>query len=164
VNPVAIRALAPVADRHAVAALLIQAQDYYHLWLGHPPGEAEVTEALTATPPGCDPAQSHRLGLYLGDRLCGIAELSFGFPVPNAAYLGLMILAPGARSVGHGAAFHAHILALARAKNCAQIFLAVLNANPRGRAFWQRLGYVETGVTRQDAETGHLLHRLVRPL
>jgi GNAT superfamily N-acetyltransferase len=159
-----IRALDPIADRPALAALLTEAQDYYHLWLGHAPGAAEVEDALTATPPGCDPAQSHRLGLYLDDRLSGVAELSFGYPAPEDAFLGLMILAPRARSAGHGAAFHDHVLTLARARGCPRIYLGVLDANPRGRAFWARMGYTPTGVTRQDAETGHLLHRLVRPL
>lgn len=156
------RALDPIADRPALAAMLTEAQDYYLLWLGHPPGEAEVTDALTSTPPGCDPALSHRLGLFLDERLSGVAELSFGYPGPEDAFLGLMILAPRARSGGHGAAFHDHILTLARARGCPRIYLGVLDANRRGWAFWTRQGYAETGVTRMDAETGHLLHRLVR--
>lgn len=159
-----IRPLDPEADRPALAALLTEAQDYYQLWLGHPPGEPEVTDALTATPPGCDPALSWRLGLFLDGQLSGVSELSFGYPTAEDAYLGLMILAPSARSGGHGATFHAHILTLARAKGCPRIYLGVLDANARGWAFWKRQGYTETGITRLDAETGHLLHRLVRPI
>ena len=159
-----IRALEPTLERAALGALLTEAQDYYLLWLGHPLGDAEVTDALTGTPPGCDPAQSWRLGLFLDGRLSGVAELSFGYPAPEDAFLGLMILAPRARSGGHGAAFHDHILTLARAKACPRIYLGVLDANTRGWAFWSRQGYAETGVTRLDAETGHLLHRLVRQL
>jgi GNAT superfamily N-acetyltransferase len=159
-----LRALDPALDRPALAVLLTEAQDYYLLWLGHPPGEAEVTDVLTSTPPGCDPAISHRLGLFLDERLSGAAELSFGYPAPEDAFLGLMILAPRARSAGHGAAFHDHVMTLAQSRGCPRIYLGVLEANTRGRAFWQRQGYHETGVTRLDAETGHLLHRLVRPL
>ncbi len=157
-----IRALDPVADRPALAALLTEAQDYYLLWLGHPPGEDEVTDALTSTPPGCDPARSYRLGLYLEGRLSGVAELSFGYPLPEDGFLGLMILAPRARSRGNGARFHDHILSLARACGCPRICLGVLDANPRGMGFWKSQGYAETGVTRQDTETGHLIHRLAR--
>jgi GNAT superfamily N-acetyltransferase len=159
-----VRALDAVADRAALAALLTEAQDYYLMWLGHAPGEAEVKDALTAAPPGCDPAQSLRLGLFLEDRLSGVAELSFGYPTSEDAFLGLMILAPRARSSGHGRVFHDHILTLAKSRGCPHIHLGVLDINRRGRAFWQRQGYTETGVTRLDAETGHLLHRLVRPL
>ncbi|MBN2631528.1 MAG: GNAT family N-acetyltransferase [Rhodobacteraceae bacterium] len=160
--PPMIRALDPVADRGAVAALLAQAQDYYHLWKGHAPGAAETDDVFTGTPPGCDPAASHRLGLFLNGTLSGVAELSFGFPAPDDAYLGLMILAPQARSQGHGAAFLRHIEALARAADAPNLYLAVLGANPRGAAFWARMGFVVTGVSRQDGP--HTIHRLVKPL
>ena len=121
---------ATATDRAAVADLLRQVQDYYQLWLGHASGPAEVEAVFTAGPPGCDPARSHRLGLYIDNQLCGAAELSFGFPTAQDAYLGLMILAPHARCQGHGAAFLAQIEALARRRP--QLYLAVLEANPRG--------------------------------
>lgn len=157
-----IRPLDPVKDRETVAACLLEAQDYYHLWRGHAPGPVEVEEVFTAGPPGCDPARSHRLGFFLDTRLSGVAELSFGFPEPEDAYLGLMILAPLARNQGHGATFIAHIETLARP--APRLYLAVLNANLKGRAFWQAHGFTATGVSRFDAETGHTLHRLVKPL
>lgn len=159
-----IHRLDPVQDRAAVAEMLREARDYYQLWLGHDPGPAEVDAVFTAGPPGCDAALSHRLGLFLADRLSGVAELSFGYPGPQDAYLGLMILAPRARSAGHGAAFFAHVEAEARASACPQICLAVLEANPRGRAFWERMGFAATGIFRDDTETGHRIHRLAKPL
>ena len=158
-----IRRLDPVADRAAILGLLTEAGDYYRLWLHRDPVAADVEEMLTAGPPGCDPAQSFRLGLW-GDGLEGVAELSFGYPAPEDGYLGLMILAPRARGRGQGAAFLDHIEALARARACPRLYLAVLEANPRGRAFWERMGFAATGVSREDAETGHRIHRLVKAL
>ncbi|MEF3046830.1 GNAT family N-acetyltransferase [Pseudotabrizicola sp. L79] len=166
-----IRALDPVADRADVAALLTKAQDYYLLWKGYPPGAEEVDDVFIGGPPGCDPAQSHRLGLYLDDplaglQLSGVAELSFGFPEPQDAYLGLMILAPSARSGGHGAAFLAHVEGLARARAARTLYLAVLEKNTRGHAFWTRMGFGPTGVSRDSTENGlsHRIHRLKKPL
>ena len=157
-----IRPLDPVTDRDAVTALLQEAQDYYHLWLGHAPGADQVEEVFSAAPPGCDPGTSHRLGLCLDGILSGVAELSFGFPAPQDAYLGLMILAPKARNKGHGASFTAHIESLARP--AAHLYLAVLEANPKGRAFWEAEGFTPTGISRHDPDTGHTIHRLVKPL
>ena len=151
--------LDPAADRAAILGLLTEARDYYHLWLGRDPVEADVEAMLTDGPPGCDPAASHRLGLW-GDGLEGVAELSFGYPTPEDAYLGLMILAPRARSKGQGAAFLAHIQSLAQ--GCPRLYLAVLEANPRGRAFWERQGFRPTGVIREDG--AHRVHRLVKDL
>jgi GNAT superfamily N-acetyltransferase len=157
-----IRPLDPVRDRNDVAVLLLQAADYYHLWLGHDPGPEQVDEVFSACPPTCDPARSQRLGLFLDGQLAGVAELSFGFPLPEDAYLGLMILAPAARGHGHGAAFTSHLETLAR--HSPRLYLGVLQANARGHAFWARQGFVPTGVSRFDDETGHTLHRLVKLL
>ena len=158
-----IRDLDPARDRGAVATFLEEAQDYYRLWLHRAPGEAEVEDIFTSAPPGCDAAQSWRPGLYLDGHLSGVGELSFGWPTAEDAFLGLMILAPRARSAGHGAWFHGQILARARAAGAPRIYLGVLDQNPRAKAFWHRMGYQETGVTRFDEETQHLLHRLCRP-
>lgn len=159
-----IRALDPQGDRAAVAALLTRAQDYYQLWKGQAPGPAEVEEVFTSTPPGCDPDLSHRLGLFVDGILEGVAELSFGFPEPDDAYLGLMLLAPTARSKGHGATFFAQIEIRARTAGASRICLAVLQANPRAATFWTRMGFQATGITRHDTDTGHTLHRLGKPL
>ena len=159
----AIRRLDPVADRTAVAAMLAEAADYYDLWLGHAPGAAEVEGVFSAGQPGCDAARSCRLGLYDGG-LVGVAELSFGFPGAMDAYLGLMILSPMARGRGYGAQFLGHIEGLARARDATGLYLGVLERNPRGRAFWERMGFRATGVTRVDAEYGHVVDRLRKVL
>lgn len=157
-----IRALHPQADRAAVTDFLAEAADYWLLADGAAPGPQAAEDFFTQCPPGCDPAASHHLGLFLDDRLSGLAELSFGFPEPGDAYLGLMILAPRLRGRGHGAAFLAHVEMLARAAAATSLFLGVIEANPRGRAFWESHGFRPTGITRQDDR--NLTHRLVKPL
>ncbi|PLL14084.1 GNAT family N-acetyltransferase [Tabrizicola sp. TH137] len=157
-----IRALQPQADHAAVADFLDEAADYWHLADGAAPGPQAAADFFTDCPPGCDPAASHRLGLFHEGRLSGLAELSFGFPEPGDAYLGLMILAPRLRGQGLGAGFLAHVETLARAANAPTLYLGVIEANPRGRAFWERHGFRPTGITQQDDR--NLTHRLAKPL
>lgn len=157
-----IRPLFPETDRAAVAAFLQEAADYWILADGTPPGPQAADDFFTDCPPGCDPAASHRLGLFRDGRLSGLAELSFGFPAPGDAYLGLMILAPRIRGQGHGARLLAHVETLARAMQAPTLYLGVIAANPKGRAFWERHGFVPTGVTRQDDR--NITHRLAKPL
>lgn len=158
-----IRELAP-DEAPLVARLYTEAPDYWLLAEGSCAPERQAQDFFTDCPPGCDPAQSHRLGLFLEDRLSGVAELSFGFPEPGDAYLGLMLLGPWAQGAGHGKTFLAHAETLARTRGASVLYLAVLDANPRGRAFWDREGFRSTGLRKQDAATGHWLERLVKTL
>ncbi len=161
-----IRTLDPRSDRQIVTALMAEAADYFRLWLGRAATEAEVEDFFTAGPPNIDPATACRLGLFSGGRLSGLAEVTFGFPEAYDAYLGLMILSPHARGQGHGRRFLAHVEGIAQARNAPTLFLAVLGANSRGRAFWEREGFADTGIRRCDDSHGlnHTVHRLAKAL
>lgn len=159
-----IRSLDPINDLAAVATFQAEAADYWLLAEGQCDPAQKAAEFFTDGPPGCDPAQSHRLGLFIENRLSGLAELSFGFPSPADAYLGLMILAPRLRGKGAGPVLLAQIEHLARAAQAPNLYLGVLQANPRGHAFWQRMGFQPTGVSRHDPDSGHTIHRLIKPL
>jgi GNAT superfamily N-acetyltransferase len=149
-----IRSLDPITDRAAVQSLYESAADYWALDRLAPDPETQSAEFFTDAPPNCDPKQSHRLGLFLEDRLAGIAELSFGFPDPCDAYLGLMIFAPWARGQSFGSTLLRDLETRARANASKQVFLGVLDANPKGRAFWLREGFRDTGISRIDTDNG----------
>jgi GNAT superfamily N-acetyltransferase len=162
--PVLIRELDPGADLPAVTAAYDEAADYWLLADRTPPNDAKAAAFFTEAPPGCDPKKSHHLGLFVDNRLSGLAELSFGFPEKHAAYLGLMVLSPRARGQGYGRAFLAKVEDLARAAKAPRLYLAVLQENPRGQSFWMREGFRSTGVFGPDVNTGHVLTRLVKDL
>ena len=158
-----IRPLDPAADLPLVAGFYAEAPDYWLLAEGVLPGPEKAREFFTDCPPGCDPAASRRLGLFLDDRLSGLAELSFGFPDAGDAYLGLLILGPWAQGGGYGAAFLAHVEALARQAGCPRLYLGVLDRNPRGRAFWLREGFQPTAVSRVT-DQGDTVRRMMKRL
>lgn len=158
-----IRELFP-SETALVAQFYREAPDYWLLAEGRLDPGHQAQEFFSDAPPNCDPAQSDRLGLFLNQRLSGVAEVSYGFPEPNDAYLGLMLLGPWAQGQGHGKAFLAHAETLARKRRAPRLCLAVLDANPRGRAFWEREGFGPTGIRRRDTATGHWVERLVKPL
>ncbi|PCJ04030.1 MAG: GNAT family N-acetyltransferase [Rhodobacteraceae bacterium] len=161
-----IRPLDPVNDLDAVIDFYHHTADYWLMVGGRLPGAQKASDFFTDGPPGCDPLASARLGLFLKDELSGLAELSFGFPEVDAAYLGLMLLGTTARGLGHGTAFSSHVEDLARRAGAPRLYLAVLQANPRGRAFWTREGYVSAGLSRVDNSNGleHVIIRLVKLL
>lgn len=160
-----IRHLNQDFDLTALRILYQEAADYWILADRRPPGDAKVTAFFTDTPPGCDPAASQRLGLFPhGARMGGVAVLSFGFPTQHDAYIDLMLLAPHLRGQGHGAEVVRDLEGRAQAMGARGLYLAVLAANPRGRAFWEREGFRATGLSGIDPDTGHQLHRLGKAL
>lgn len=155
-----VRRLDAAKDRAAVARLLAEAADYAVLAAGAPPGPRAADGFFTECAPGCDVNASAHLGLFLGERLAGLAEVSFGFPAPGDAFLGLMLFAPDERGLGLGRTLLAEVEASARRAGAPSLFLGVLEANPRARAFWEREGFRATGVSRVDG--AHTIHRLVK--
>jgi hypothetical protein len=101
-DAILIRDLDPLADLAAVEQAYARAADYWTLADRAPPDAAKAASFFTDAPPGCDPARSHHLGLFVDGQLSGLAELSFGFPESSDAYLGLMILSPDMREHGYG--------------------------------------------------------------
>lgn len=113
-------------------------------------------------PPAIDPDTSLRFGLFTGQTLTAIAKLSFGYPDKGDAYIGLLLVA--ADQPGHAIGRHllSYIQSRARNRDARCLLLAVLQDNPRGRAFWTRRGFSETQhrVLRQAGERTHILIRM----
>lgn len=141
-----IRDLHPATDLAAVHGFYRDAPDYWIMAEGAAPGVDKARAFFKDCPPECNPDQSRRLGMFLEGRLSGIAELSFGFPSKDDAYLGFMMLGPWARNAGFGSAFLAHVTDLARKASAPALYLAVLDVNQGGCRFWVRHGFQPTGV------------------
>lgn len=153
--------LAHADDADRVLHLCLRARDYIQLETGKGPDAAYVQETMTDAPPGVPPEQVWCWGYKRADgMLDGIATCLKGYYDPNDWYLGLLLLDPGARGQGLGAQMARHIIAQARADNAPCLRIAVLDANPRARAFWERLGFLnEKSTTAGDGNLRHV-HRL----
>ncbi len=117
-------------------------------------------------PPAAIRPTSLKLGLFTGPRLDAIADLAFGWPEACDAYLGLLLIAADQRNRGLGHVFLDRILTEARARNAPRLLLAVLAANPRGMAFWQREGFTEVlrGPPTRMGRRTHVRIRMERRL
>lgn len=163
---VTIRPLDPVTDRAAVADLAGRVADYIRLETGEAPGPDWAEEFFADAPPGAGPADLAQIGLFRGERMIGAAAMSFGFPEPGDAYLGLLLVDAAERGTGQGRKLLDAVVGLARARGAPRLYLAVLEENPRGRAFWEREGFAHV-LTRPDVAFGarrHVVHRMVRAL
>ena len=137
-----IRDLSDPDDRPALRDFYDRAQDYIILETGLAPSDETSDELFQNAPPGGDPAEGIRLGLFDDQGLIrGVCEQSFGYPNPDSSYLGLLILSPELRGSGYGPILFERMKTTAIKKNCGELFVAVLAPNIRGRAFWERMGF-----------------------
>ena len=158
-----IRDLNDPNDRPEMRDFYARASDYVMLETGLCPCEDTIDELFQNAPPGGNPADCIHLGLFDNPGVIqGVCEQSFGYPNPDSSYLGLLILSPDMRGSGYGPILFERMKEIAIQKNCSELFIAVLDANTRGRAFWQRMGFkyqfssdpITTGVAT------HVRHRL----
>ena len=137
-----IRDLNDPDDRPALRDFYERAQDYIILETGLAPSDDTIDELFQNAPPGGDPADCIRLGLFNEYGVIqGVCEQSFGYPNPDSSYLGLLILPPDIRGSGYGPILFERMKNTAIEKNCSELFVAVLAPNTRGRAFWERMGF-----------------------
>jgi RimJ/RimL family protein N-acetyltransferase len=152
-------------DGAAVAAVVDAAIDYFELETGDTDVAAIAARFFAERPPGDGPPPM-KLGVFRGDDLVGLADLSFGFPEADVAYIGLLALVPSARGAGLGGRAFAELAARAGARGARRLMLGVLEANPAARRFWERLGF-RLVLTRDGVAFGkriHTVHRLERDL
>jgi ribosomal protein S18 acetylase RimI-like enzyme len=142
-----IRSLHATQDHTRVMALLHTAADYIPLERDAGPSPAVADEFFTDAPPGCDAAQSLRLGIFAQGKLIAITDMAVGYPDAQTAYLSLLLIAPHARGRHIGPYILRYLQSRAAEMRATAICLGVLAANPRGRAFWSREGFYDTGIS-----------------
>ena len=156
-------ALDITTDGDRVAALFQAASDYVELESGQPPTRQTVVDFFEERPPKLSDDDTRHIGVVEHGRLVGITGLCFGYPERSDCYLGMLIFEPAARGKQLGQKTVDHVAAYAQSRGATRLLVAVIDANPRGRAFWERNGFVleQTFAPSDDA---HTRHRMIRTL
>ncbi|WP_296420858.1 GNAT family N-acetyltransferase [Pseudooctadecabacter sp.] len=147
------------ADAARVRRVFDAAADYVMLENGHPPTDATIAEFFTDRPPTVPLENTHHLGMEMDGRLVGVAGFLFGFPDPTDCYIGLMIFDPAHRGCGLGTRTVNHIKQTASARGATRLLIAVLDENPKGRAFWEGQGFAHLKTFAPTSDR-HIRHRL----
>ena len=155
-----IVALDPEADHARLMDLALRAADYARLESGREPDDGWVRETTRDAPPGVPPEDVLLFGLEREDgALSGWLGALRGFYAPGEWYVGLLLLDPAARGQGEGARLFGHLRDMARADGARLLRIAVLEANPRARRFWEREGFTRLAKS-VEGEDGHTRHVL----
>ncbi|MEF2280271.1 GNAT family N-acetyltransferase [Deinococcus sp. YIM 134068] len=112
---------------------------------GVAPGDHEAGGIFENVPPGVAPDRKATLGVFDGaGQLVGVLEALCDHPEAGTWDLGLMLLEPGVRGRGAGAALHGAFAAWVRGQGGRRVVLSVVEENGAGLRFWRRLGYKHT--------------------
>lgn len=161
-----IRPLDPVSDHAAVWAFWDSCRDFSEMERGLTDHARQTEGFFHDVPPNADAAKRMRLGVFDRDRLIGVASVDFGFPEAMDGYIGLLAFAEDVRGGGLGPKVLALIGAEARQRGARRLYVGVLIANMKGRAFWEREGFAAALPPREitiGAKT-QLAQRLVKNL
>jgi GNAT superfamily N-acetyltransferase len=130
---------------------------------GAPPDRTTVAGFFDDLAPNGSPDRTAHLGVYEGDQIVGVLAMSYGYPQAADCYIGYLVLAHMVRGQGYGVAALGHATQLAQGCGATRQLVAVLDANPKARAFWEREGFI-LEQSFPDTGDGHIRHRLIRSI
>lgn len=148
------------ADRQLLQRVLEEAPEYAMKVTGAPPNPHAADSLLAELPEGKTYEDKFVFCLQLSNHMVGCADVLRGFPVPEKAFLGLLLIGEPWQGRGLGAAAYAELEALVRSWGCRTIRLAVVQANGHVLGFWKKLGFEETGE-RVEYSAGSVQSELV---
>ncbi|WP_404371163.1 GNAT family N-acetyltransferase [Corallococcus coralloides] len=132
----------PDAETGIVQPLLDRCEDYHQIAYGRPALPEQARNIPNERPPTLAPGQGHLFALRDAQGgLAGMLEALRDFPARGEWYIGLLLLAPEARSHGRGEAVLNAYADHVRANGGRLLRVAVVEHNEVGRRFWTRVGF-----------------------
>jgi GNAT superfamily N-acetyltransferase len=137
-------------DVEALQGLIESFPAYTEKITGHPPSPSDALSVLIAVPPGFNPEGKRTIGIWEGEELIAFADVLLGYPDPETAYIGLLIVHGSRHGEGLGRELHKAVLKRIRQETVAQqIRLGIVETNAdAAEPFWSALGYAPTGETK----------------
>lgn len=145
------------AVRHALQAVLEGAPTYYRRISGRDAPANAADEVIDSLPPGYTRENNWVGGIYLAEteELIGCIDLVRGYPVPETAMVGLLLLAERWQGRGLGEAAYLELERRVREwPEIRRMRISVLSTNAEVVPFWARLGFLPTGEQKPYENSG----------
>lgn len=103
-----------------------------------------VIKDLEMLPPNTT-IENKNYGIILDDtkETIGVLDLIFGYPKNDIAYIGLFVLDKPLHRKGVGKEIISILEKELKTLGFTKIRLGVLNTNPKGKAFWESMGFIK---------------------
>lgn len=127
--------------------VLEESPTYSRRLTGHPPGAADAQATYSALPPGKGREDKFVFGVYREGRMVGCMDLIRAYPDGQTAMLGLLLISEREHRRGLGsAAFRLVENIVAGWAGLEKIRIGIVATNHEVTAFWQKMGFRDTGV------------------
>lgn len=133
------------SDVSALQRLLERAPVYHERVTGSPAAADAAEELLRDLPPGGDPEDKFVYGVYTDGELVGCVDIARGYPGPDFAFVGLLLIDESLRGLGVGRAAYELVERVALTWHVSTLRLAVLETNADVVPFWEAMGFALTG-------------------
>ncbi|GAX47068.1 GNAT family N-acetyltransferase [Pseudolactococcus reticulitermitis] len=125
-----------------ILALYERNQDYFALSQNSAVTLSQVAEDVHSGPAQVTPENKKYFLLTDDkDRILGVLDYVLGYPDEQTVFIGLFLVDKIFQGQGIGRAIVTEQMTYFRSIGMAKVRLAVLENNPNGLAFWQRLGF-----------------------
>lgn len=136
-------------DADVVFALYKTNPQYFDAMHSIPTLES-VKDDLTALPPKKTAEDKFYLGFYEGNSLIAIMDLILAFPNERTVFIGLFMVDGAWQGKGIGSLIVTQSLDYLQSLGFSVCRLGYVKTNPQSRAFWEKNGFLPTGVQSQQ--------------
>lgn len=144
-------------DLDALQIILDRAPKYSLNISGSIEDKNAALDVFNALPDNFEYSKKFVIGIYITDQLIGVIDLLRGFPNEETAMLGLLLLEEESQGQGFGKkAFEELLLFLKAWHEIKKIRIGVVTSNSEVLPFWNKLGFVETGI-RKPFQNGSVI-------
>ena len=147
---VSVRRMARTPETLAIVqAVMEDAPQYSRLTTGSDAEPSAAANLFEALPPGKTSEHKYVLAVLLDGEPVGLADVIRGFPSPETAMLGLLLLSERHQGSGLGRSAYRLVEALVRTwPEVKQVRIGVVATNAKVLGYWQQMGFEATGETK----------------
>ena len=114
------------------------------------PSKQTVLNDLQALPEGKNRDDKFYIGFFKRNRLVAIMDFIVSFPIKETIYIGLFMMDCTESGQGKVSSIINEVLKAFREDGFIKVRLAYMKGNPQSKRFWQKCGFTEIGIEREN--------------
>ena len=135
------------------ASLILDLENGNQLYFNYcppKPSKQSVFNDLQVLPEGKNRDDKFYIGFFKDKRLVAIMDFIVSFPTKETIYIGLFMMDCKESGQGKGSRIINEILTAFREEGFIKVRLAYMKGNPQSKRFWEKCGFTEIGIEKEN--------------